>query len=326
MVGYDPVMAAFLAQRWIRPALVAMLSFTAFPAYAQNGAAELLFQEGRRLMKEKNFKEACPKLEKSAELDPSSGTLLNLGGCREETGEIASAWVAYSEARRIAQAQGKPERDAQAKERADRIAHRVPKYVLRVTQPNASLQLDGKPIDAKQYGVEVPVDPGKRLFEASTPKGRTWSNEIAIVEGQTFDVAVPLFAPDDIEAPQAPGTSKGTWVKPVGFTVLGLGVAGVGFGVVAGLLASGKLSDAQALCPGLAEAGEGPVQCSADAVALNDSARSWANIATISLIAGGALAATGFTMVLLAPKRQQTAFLPTRLSFTPAGFRLSGSF
>jgi hypothetical protein len=49
-------------------------------------AATALFDEGRRVMAENHYAEACPKLAESERLAPSGGTLINLADCYEHAG------------------------------------------------------------------------------------------------------------------------------------------------------------------------------------------------------------------------------------------------
>jgi serine/threonine-protein kinase len=73
-------------------------------AHAQNdkAAAEALFDQGVRLMKQNSFNDACPKLEESERIDPAVGTLLYLGECYERVGKTASAWATFREAASLA--------------------------------------------------------------------------------------------------------------------------------------------------------------------------------------------------------------------------------
>src|SRR5262245_38802765 len=74
----------------------------AVPARAQSAAAERLFLDGRELIKQGRLAAGCAKLQASEELEPSVGTLLNLGDCRERLGQTASAWAAFRKAEAIA--------------------------------------------------------------------------------------------------------------------------------------------------------------------------------------------------------------------------------
>jgi hypothetical protein len=81
-------------------------------AAAQSAAAEALFHEGRRMVKAGKVAAGCDKLEASEKIESSVGTLLNLGDCREQLGENASAWVAFHKAEAMARRNGKDERRA----------------------------------------------------------------------------------------------------------------------------------------------------------------------------------------------------------------------
>ena len=53
--------------------------------------AELLFKRAAAHLDAREYEAACPLLERSNALDPSSGTLLNLAECYEQRGLTASA-------------------------------------------------------------------------------------------------------------------------------------------------------------------------------------------------------------------------------------------
>ena len=60
--------------------------------------AEVLFDQGRKLMGQQRYEEAAHKLEQSESLDPGVGTLLNLADCYVHLGRTASAWATYRSA------------------------------------------------------------------------------------------------------------------------------------------------------------------------------------------------------------------------------------
>ena len=78
--------------------VVALLTFGTRPAAAQNAAAEALFSDGEKLLKEGKVAEACDAFEASNRLEPRAGTLVNLGTCREQNHQLASAWSAFKDA------------------------------------------------------------------------------------------------------------------------------------------------------------------------------------------------------------------------------------
>src|SRR5688500_1084042 len=69
-------------------------------AQSASAEAEQLFRDGKRLMKEGKYDEACVAFEASQKADPATSTLLNIADCYEKAGRIASAWGAFLEAER----------------------------------------------------------------------------------------------------------------------------------------------------------------------------------------------------------------------------------
>src|SRR4051812_25793931 len=68
------------------------------PSASAIAEAQVLFTEGRRLVTEGRYAEACAKLAESQRLDPSAGAQLNLADCYERSGQTASAWTVFREA------------------------------------------------------------------------------------------------------------------------------------------------------------------------------------------------------------------------------------
>ena len=90
------------SERGLAPfvALGSLLVALLWPVGAQASAsdeagARALFAEGRKLVDEGNYAEACPKLAESQKLDPGGGTILNLGICLRQQGRNAEAWETY---------------------------------------------------------------------------------------------------------------------------------------------------------------------------------------------------------------------------------------
>ena len=62
-------------------------------AQPASGRAQSLFDEGLQQLKNKNYARACTAFEGSQKLDPRVTTLLNLAACREQNGQLATAWA-----------------------------------------------------------------------------------------------------------------------------------------------------------------------------------------------------------------------------------------
>ena len=160
-------------------------------ALAQDAAAEVLFQDGDRLMREGKLAEACDAFEASNRIEPRTGTLIRLGDCREKRGQLASAWSAYADASARAK---DPAKKQVADAKVAALGPRLSKLTITVAQPVAELAItrDGAPIDRALWGRAVPVDGGDLVLRATALGFQPWEQTVAVpVEGGAVTVDVP---------------------------------------------------------------------------------------------------------------------------------------
>src|SRR5262245_53976641 len=111
-----------LSQALVRVGALALSLAVPVQAYADSPDAERLFQEGRALLLEGRFAEACAKLEESQLAEARVGTLLNLAACHERLGLVATAHREYASALTAANQEGLDTRAKLAQERIDQLA------------------------------------------------------------------------------------------------------------------------------------------------------------------------------------------------------------
>jgi hypothetical protein len=266
-------------------------------------AAEVLFQEGRKLVGEGRYAEGCSKLEASQRLDPGIGTLFNLADCQEKNGRLATAWGLFLEVASGARAAGNHPREQAARDRAASLESRMPRIVIKVSEPATSdlvLKRDGATVDRALWGTAVPVDPGTTTIEASAPGKKTWSKSLrlaaesakVVVEVPQLEaVGAPATAPVPSSTPPETDHAHGGASKIAGFTLLGVGVVGVTVGAIFGLAARSKWNEARSYCV----VGN---QCLQRGLDLSDDAHGKATLSTIAFVGGGAALAGGTILVV----------------------------
>lgn len=294
---------------------------------ADKAAADALFNEARQLLDAGKVAEACPKLEESQRLDPAAGTALNLGDCFERIGRTASAYVAFGDAATLARRSGDASRAEEAESRADALAPKLVKLAISVPESSRVQGLevfrDGQPLAQTLWGTAVPVDPGEHVVEGKAPERVPWKSSVTLdVPGTVRKVELPKL--DEIQRPPPPGK---TAQRVAGIVVGSLGLAA--FGVAGGfsIAASKKDDESKQYC-----LPEDPNKCLPKGVVLRDEAISYANTATIIVISGGVVLATGATLFLLAgaPKPTNKAsaawFVLPHASPSGAGLTFGGVF
>jgi len=293
-------------------------------AYAQgpssDAAATALFDEGRKLMEQHRWSDACPKLAESQRLAPSGGTLLNLADCYEHTGQSASAWAAWKDAAARANAVGKRDVEQRALARAAALERSLARLTIAVDKASdvdgLQVRRDGIALGHAEFGMPIPVDPGKHVIEATAPTKKPFSTNVDVAPKQTDAQVVVTLADEEAPKPPAvaeptpgsrpveplvpeqPGQAQSNWSgqKTAAVVALGVGVAGVAVGTVFGLVAKSK--NDEALQPQNCRTSS---YCTPAGLALTSDAKSAALASTVGFGVGAAGIAAGAVLWLLAP-------------------------
>lgn len=292
----------------------ALVSTTVSFAHADDVAiAEQLFLDGKKLMQDGQYEQACTKLQAAHDLDRSAtGTLLNLALCHELTNRTASAWAEFRQV--VAESAGRrDDRVALARQHEDALRPKLSHLVLAVA-PEARadglrIWMDKRNVIAEaSWGTKLPVDPGRHVLEISAPGRVTRAIEVTVAgAAATTEVDVPPLAVAPTEKPPAAAggvdlaTSDAVAAakvkRSIGLTLGGLGIAAVGVGAVFGVMAAGKSSDAKDLCPDKRCANAGDEREARDAVS---TANTNANVANVTIGVGAAMIVGGLVLVLTA--------------------------
>jgi serine/threonine-protein kinase len=295
---------------------------------SDKAAAEALFDQGVRLMKQNSFAEACPKLEESERFDPAVGTLLYLGECYERAGKTASAWATFREAASLATNSGQPDRARVATARAQELDPKLSRLSIELSPEVAGIQgvvvkRGNQRIEPSLYGTPLPVDPAEYRIEVTAPGYETWTTPIKVDAGGTASVRVPALvkAPESaapapvppppsndasaqLQSPPKPVAKAGlTGQQTAGIVLGGVGLVGVGLGSFFGIRAISKNSDAEQHCP------RGALCDDQQGEDLTNQAKDNARASNIAFAIGGGLVAIGAVVYLTGGGRKHDSEL-----------------
>jgi hypothetical protein len=320
--------------------LVIALAFAGTTAHAQPSdrdvAAESLFREGRRLVKDGKLAEGCDKLEASERMADSVGTLLNLGDCREKTGQLATAWAMFLRAATAARAGGDATRETEARTRAHALEPRLSYLTISVPRQSEvdglAIERDGAAVDPALWNQGVPIDAGAYEIRGRAPGHEPWSTRVEVQNGQKVSVEVPRFkqiramtaavapaAPLDAQpepaAAASPPPPRHRLLSPLRDAALAsaaVGLAGITVGVKLELDAKDLQRQADAICPA--------TMCDdRRALSLNSSARHDAQVGDIVLGVAGAAVAAGAAMWLVGAPHISASVGSDRVSIALSG-------
>jgi hypothetical protein len=194
--------------------------------------ADRLFAEGRALLAQGKRKEACDKFDLSIRKDPRAvGTILNLGLCAEEAGQVATAVRYYTEARARAKDQELHEHQQAAENKLALLAPRVPHLAIVLppgAPPDARVIVDQLVLASDQLA-DVTLDPGERSIVVTAHDKLPYETRVTIQEGEHKTLAIPTLQGARTVVVQP--SSKRLWGKILvgsGVALAGIG-AGLGF-------------------------------------------------------------------------------------------------
>jgi hypothetical protein len=275
-------------------------------------AAEMLFQEGRRLMKVGQLQQACDKLAESLRLDAAAGTLANLADCEETRGRTATAWQHW---RRAADqlAAGDPRRE-QARLRAARLEARLPRLRISVAPPALGpikIERDGVTVGEASLGVALPVDPGHHVVLVTAPELWPRRYDLVIAEQESRALVVQAGEPLDpvpaLPAPQAAAPapvvqsglarqaplSQPPRLRVREWALLGAAAAGLGTGAYFGLRALQARGDASTMCAQQS----GLTRCWSGAERSLEQDQRYSLLADLAVVAGATATATAIYLL-----------------------------
>jgi hypothetical protein len=287
-------------------------------AQSSTAIAEGLFRDGKTLLDEKRYSEACPKFEESARLDPSSGVELALGLCYEAIGKTASAWGAYETAVSLARRDGRKDRERAATTKANalepKLAHATIDIPADIAQLPGLVVKEDNVVMGSAAWKNAPIEPGTHALEVTATNKKPWSTSFTIDPAAPKTITVPPLE----DAPQVVGQqgggniviireqqSTGNPFRTIAIASLSVGLASLVAGSILGGIALGDAGDAHNACP--------QKTCSNQkAVSENDTAGTLADWSTALFITSGVLIATSVVMFFIHPS--STA---SRAAFSP---------
>lgn len=279
--------------------------------------AQQLFERAAAYMDARNYEAAGSLLERSNALDPSGGTLLNLGECYERRGLTASAYAAFEAARAISIKDRRTDRAEVAEARKKRLLPTLRRLTIvpPIAHPEGfSIELDGKPLDRSRWNEPLPIDPGVHRIQANADAHVAYETAVSVANaGTTTSVSIPPLQP---RAPAVAPSHRGVDRQRIAAIASGvLGVAAIGTGAVFGLRSLSKHRESDEHC--------GSTTCrDAKGVTLMEDARTAGDVSTVAFIIGGV--ACGAAAVLwFAPPFGKGATAP-QIGLGPGAIRVAG--
>ena len=224
---------------------IAPVMAAAQPGGGAGAQAEVLFNDGKQLMTQKQYAAACTKFAASQELEPTVTTLVNEADCREKNHQLATAFGLFLDVER--QTRGATDVANKklhevAEGRAAKLEPRLSKLTITVAEASKVQGLevvrDDQVVPSGTWNTKLPIDGGKHKITARAQGFEPWVTEVTVGdEGDTKAIEVPKLEPAHVEVtppkptpsptpPSAAPSHTGAILFGVGALVLGGGGIG----------------------------------------------------------------------------------------------------
>ncbi|MDF2694215.1 MAG: hypothetical protein K0S65_2598 [Labilithrix sp.] len=298
------------------------------PSAADLESARELYKEGKELRTKGDLRGALERFKAALGYGQTPVTGLELGKTHLALGELVEAREVLLGVARIKVASDETEKsDAarkQSAELAEEIRPRIPTLVVRLSGVSADatpqVTVDGASVPVVSLTSMRKVNPGDHNVTVRLA-GRETTRSATLVESETKQLTIDLTdtgltAGSGSAGPEAP---RGRSIHVVTWIGLGVGVAGLAVGTIAGVVALGSASEVSDACVGLS--------CPPSSRSEVESGRSAATVSTIGFSAGAlGLAAAAVGYFVLSPSKKAARATGVHVALTPSWAGLHGSF
>jgi len=308
---------------------------------ATRSAARKLGVEGVQAYEAGKYDVAMDRLERAFKVLAVPSLGLWSARALEKNGRLVEAAERFLKTTRLSlDSSGDRAVQEQAKKDAAReheaLLPRIPNLLVQIegaSPDDVEVTVNGVGINSALLGTAFPANPGRTVVVA-TGGGSRVEREATLVEGQTATVVLDFTGatpaggqalPSDDTSQDARAASAGAAVpddrakggrgiRPVlGWTAIGLGAGGIATGIITGLMATDQFNAAGCAPSGACRPGTSQGEL--------DSINTLRTVTTAAFIAGGVLAASGITLLLIPPKKASSAYVTPYIGTTTFGLR-----
>jgi hypothetical protein len=296
---------------WLTPCVA-----YASPSDADRATARALAREGFEAQKRGAYALAAERFARAEELVDAPTLLLGLARAQMGLGKLVEAEETYQRILREVVAPGAPPQFAKAVENARQevaaLAPRIAWITIDVRGPSGPrVTVDGALVPQAALGVRRPYNPGTHTLHMSAEGFAPVERTFGATEGEAQTVALapralatapaapavvdaPPLAIDAPESPAVNSSGPAPFGTQLGFALVGIGAVGLVAGGVTGVLVLTQHAALSHVCPG--------GHCSPSESGDLATYHTLATVSTVSIIAGGCVAATGIGLLLTTHK------------------------
>jgi len=271
--GLKQLAAVCATLGWLASTPARAADTTAEPVAGENPSASLdlarsVAVTGREAFNAGDYETALALFRRAYTLYPAPTVVLYEARTLEKMGLLLEAIEAYLRTTRIAVPSDAPGQFAEAIDAARQEEHalraRIPTLTLRVkgvsaNDPTLEVSINGRAIGAAQLGQAQRLNPGTYRITGATSGDRSDTAEVVLTERQKAAVTLELAAPSSSPpepvvirpasgAGDASSVASGNSLRLAAYVSGGVGLVGLAGGVVTGLMAVKKHSEAESLC------------------------------------------------------------------------------